>query len=202
VIKGLNIALSLAALATLQSAALARGGGNYNITDGYGDGFAIHHGLFGLTEQKGVQDRLGNHYVKEQGLFSNGTDVNFLGNKYQRKHGLIGGTKVGVSDMLGDSIQSHKTWFGLGRRQTNVNLSGVGGIVQSFIGGKMGGGGSATLGTVDPNSPNAQTASASNPADFAVDPAFNLGGGAAAASGSGSSASAAPTSTPFSGRTR
>lgn len=195
--KGLNIALSLAALATLQSAALARGGGNYNITDGYGDGFAIHHGLFGLTEQKGVQDRLGNHYVKENGLFSNGTDVNFLGNKYQRKHGLIGGTQVGLSDMLGDSVQSHKTWFGLGRRQTNVNLSGVGGIVQSFIGGKMGGK-SGTLGAVDPNSPNAQTSSASNPADFAVDPAFNLSGASSAAgAGSvGSAATAAPFSTP------
>ncbi|MBS1957002.1 MAG: hypothetical protein JST89_22625 [Cyanobacteria bacterium SZAS-4] len=192
-IKGLNIALSLAALVTLQSAALARGGGgNYNITDGYGDGFAIHHGLFGLTSQKGVQDRLGNHYVKENGLFSNQTDVNFLGNKYQRKHGLIGGTQVGMSDMLGDSIQSKKTWFGLGRRQTNVNLSGVGGIVQSFIGGKMGGG-SGTLGGVDPNSPNAQTASATNPADFAVDPAFNLGG-----SGAGSAASSTATAAPFS----
>ncbi len=191
--KGLNIALSLAALLTFQSAALARGGGNYNITDGYGDGFAVHHGLFGLTEQKGVQDRLGNHYVKENGLFSNGTDVNFLGNKYQRKHGLIGGTQVGVSDMLGDSIQSHKTWFGLGRRQTNVNLSGVGGIVQSFIGGKVGGK-SGTLGMVDPN---AQTSNAANPADFAVDPAFNLGGGssAAAAGSVGSNATAAPFST-------
>lgn len=192
-IKGLNIALSLAALVTLQSAALARGGSNYNITDGYGDGFVIQHGLFGLTSKKGVQDRLGNHYVKENGLFSNQTDVNFLGNKYQRKHGLIGGNQVGMADMLGDSIQSKKTWFGLGRRQTNVNLSGVGGIVQSFIGGKMGGG-SSTLGTVDPNSPNAQTSSTTNPADFAVDPAFNLGGGS---SGAGSASSTpAPFSTP------
>ncbi len=194
-IKGLNIALSLAALVTLQSAALARGGGNYNITDGYGDGFAIHHGLFGLTSQKGVQDRLGNHYVKENGLFSNKTDVNFLGNKYQRKHGLVGGTQVGVSDMLGDSIQSRKTWFGLGRRQTNVNLSGVGGIVQSFIGGKIGGG-SSTLGAIDPNSPSAQTSSPTNPADFAVDPAFNLGGGSTA--GAGSNGSTASTAAPFS----
>lgn len=197
-IKGVNIALSLAALVTLQSAALARGGNNYNITDGYGDGIVIQHGLFGLTSKKGVQDRLGNHYVKENGLFSNQTDVNFLGNKYQRKHGLIGGNQVGLSDMLGDSIQSKKTWFGLGRRQTNVNLSGVGGIVQSFIGGKMGGGSGTlgTLGAVDPNSPSAQTSSASNPADFAVDPAFNLGGASAAPSTGSASNTVAPFSTP------
>ncbi len=198
--KGLRIALSItAALLSLQSAALARGGGNYNITDGYGDGFVIHHGWFGLTEQKGVQDRLGDHYVKEKGLFSNSTDINFLGNKYQRKHGLIGGTQVGMGDMLGDSIQSRKTWFGLGRRQTNVNLSGVGGLVQSFIGGKMGGGSRGTLGAVDPNSPNAQTSSTTNPADFAVDPAFNLGGNTGgAASAAGASTASAPTAAPFS----
>lgn len=199
--KGLRIALSVAALVALQSAALAKGGGNYNITDGYGDGFVIHHGLFGLTEQKGVQDRLGDHYVKEKGLFSNKTDVNFLGNKYQRKHGLIGGTQVGMADMFGDSIQSRKTWFGLGRRQTNVNLSGVGGLVQSFVGGKMGGGSRGTLGAIDPNSPNAQTANPTNPADFAVDPAFNLGGGQSAAtatSASSAATAAGTTAAPFS----
>ncbi|MBS2002188.1 MAG: hypothetical protein U0103_00575 [Candidatus Obscuribacterales bacterium] len=197
--KGLRIALSLAALVALQSAAVAKGGGNYNITDGYGDGFVIHHGLFGLTEQKGVQDRLGDHYVKEKGLFSNKTDVNFLGNKYQRKHGLIGGTQVGMADMLGDSIQSRKTWFGLGRRQTNVNLSGVGGIVQSFVGGKMGGGSRGTLGSVDPNSLSAQTSSTTNPADFAVDPAFNLGGNqGAGSSATGGAAATGATAAPFS----
>lgn len=183
--KGLNIALSLAALVAAQSvssSAMARSGNNYNITDGYGDAFVIQHGLFNLTEKKGVKDRLGNHYVKERGLFSNSTDVNFIGNKYQRKHGLIGGTKVQMADMLGDSISTRKTWFGLGRRQTDVNLSGVGGIVQSFIGAKMGGGG--TLGSFqspDPNSPNAQSSSLANPADFAVDPAFNLGGNSSGA---------------------
>lgn len=197
--KGLRIALSLAVIASMHSAAQAQiGGANYNITDGYGDGFAIHHGLFGLTSQKGVQDRLGDRFVKEKGLFSNSTDVNFLGNKYQRKHGLIGGTQVGVGDMFGDSISSRKTWFGLGRRQTNVNLSGVGGLVQSFIGGR-GGGSRGTLGGVDPNSPNAQTASTTNPADFAVDPAFNLGGGAGASGAApGASTASAPTVAPFS----
>jgi hypothetical protein len=176
----------------MQSAAQAYNGNNFNITDGYGDGFAIHHGLFGLTEQKGIQDRLGDHYVKEHGLFSKQTDVNFLGNKYQKKHGLIGGTQIGMGDMMGDSISSRKTLFGLGRRQTNVNLSGIGGIVQSFIGGKMGSRGPSTLGTVDPN---VQTSSTSNPADFPVDPAFNLGGSSSAAA-SGSAASPGPFSKP------
>ncbi len=190
--KGLNIALSLAALVAMQSAALAHGGNNYNITDGYGDGFAIQHGLFGLTEKKGIQDRLGDHYVKENGLFSRQTDVNFLGNKFQKKHGLISGTQIGMGDMMGDSISSRKTLFGLGRRQTNVNLSGVGGIVQSFIGAKMGHG-PTTLGTVDPN---VQTSSTSNPADFPVDPAFNLGGSSSSAA---SGSTAAPSSNgPFS----
>jgi hypothetical protein len=192
--KGLKIALTLAAVVSLQSAASARSGANWNITDGYGDGFVVHHGLFNLTEQKGVQDRLGDHYVKERGLFSNGTSANFLGNKYERKHGLIGGTQVGMGDMLGDSISSHKTWLGLGRRQTNVNLSGVGGIMQSFVGGR---GKSQTIGSIDPN---AQTASATNPADFAVDPAFNLGGGSAAAAAGSIPGDAAPTLAPFSSR--
>jgi hypothetical protein len=192
--KGFNFALSLAILVAAQSAALAYNGSNFNITDGYGDGFAIHHGLFGLTEQKGIQDRLGDRYVKEHGLFSKETDVNFLGNKYQKKHGLIGGTQIGMGDMMGDSISSRKTFFGLGRRQTNVNLSGVGGIVQSFIGGKVGHG-PTTLGSVDPN---VNTSSTTNPADFPVDPAFNLGGSAGAASstaGGGSSATPGPFST-------
>ncbi len=192
--KGLNIALSIAAVIGMQSAALARGGSNYNITDGFGDSFVIQNGLFGLTQKKGIQDRLGNRYVKEKGLFSNKTDVNVLGNKYQRKKGLIGGTQVGVADMFGDSITSKKTWFGLGRRQTNINLSGVGGLVQSFVGGKMGSKTPAlgALGAVDPN---AQTSNAADPANFAVDPAFNLGGSNNTTSGN----SADPaTSAPFS----
>lgn len=187
--KGLNIALTLAALVSIQSAALAHSGGNWNISDGYGDGFVVHHSLFNLSEQRGVQDRLGDKYIKSHGIFSNSTQANFLGNKYERKHGLIGGTQVGMQDMMGDRISSHKTLFGLGRRQTNVNLSGMGGIVQSFIGGRMGGRG-PTIGSLDPNAPSAMTSSTTNPADFPVDPAFNLGGGAAAgASGAASTAS-------------
>lgn len=193
--KGLKIALGLTAMFALQSAALARSGGNWNITDGYGDGFVIHHGLFNMNEQKGVQDRLGDKYVKSRGLFSNSTEANFLGNKYERKHGLIGGTQMAAQDMMGDSIESRKTWFGLGRRQTNVNLSGVGGIVQGFIGGR---GRGSTIGQVDPNSPNAMTSSATNPADFAVDPAFNLGGGGGAAAPTGAPPDSTSTAAQFS----
>jgi hypothetical protein len=64
----------------------------------------------------------------------------------------------------------------------------------------MGGGSRGTLGGVDPNSPNAQTSSTTNPADFAVDPAFNLGGSAAGAgaAAAGASTASAPTVAPFS----
>lgn len=128
----LSSTLALAA----STAALADRPGNIDLKTGFGEEFMVRHGLFG-QKTVGLQDRAGDRYVKKQGLFgTKETDVNFLGNRYVKKKGLFGNRDSQVSSMFGDSITTHRGWFGLGRKQTRVDLSGMSSIVQSFVGRK------------------------------------------------------------------
>lgn len=129
-----SIALATLIAATSALGAWAQGGGNLNVRTGFGDEFQIHHGLFNLTKETEVKDRLGDAYINKKGLFgTKDTGVNFLGNSYRKHKGIIGGTQVQGADIFGDRISSHKTFLGMGRRQTNVDLSGMGSLVQQFV---------------------------------------------------------------------
>lgn len=131
--KNLVLALSILGLLAAAPSVYAKDKpGSININDGFGEQFVINNGYFG-TKSVGFQDRLGNAYVNKKGLFgTKDKEVKFLGNGYRKKKGILGGTQVEATSMLGDSIQSKKTWFGLGRRKTNVNLGGVSSVVQQF----------------------------------------------------------------------
>jgi hypothetical protein len=135
----LPLALALIAALGLHSAALAHHkdhkSDNYTVTTGYGDGIKVQQGPLG--KQTVIQDRLGDKYVHEKGVFGENQAVNVLGNKYM-KHKGVGGTQLEASDMFGDKIESRKALHGFGRRQTDVNLSGVTGIAQGLFANKLG----------------------------------------------------------------
>lgn len=133
-----KFAMILAAMGLLGSGLAATAhdhdmGGNWNIRTGFGDEIVVHHGLFG-TKETLVKDRLGDGYIKKHGWFgTKETGVNLLGNSYDKEKGLLGGTQVEASSIFGDRIESKKSFLGLGRRQTNVDLSGVGSLVQGLV---------------------------------------------------------------------
>jgi hypothetical protein len=132
-----KIAMILAVAAMLgssTSAAMAYNlAGNTDIRTGFGDEIVVHHGLFG-TKETLVKDRLGDGYIKKHGVLGTSeSGFNLLGNSYVKKKGLIGGTEVQASSIFGDRMESKKSFFGLGRRQTNVDLSGVGSMVQGIF---------------------------------------------------------------------
>lgn len=132
-----KIAMSLATAAMLGSSTSAvmayHLAGNTDIRTGFGDEIVVHHGLFG-TKETLVKDRLGDGYIKKHGVLGTSeSGFNLLGNSYVKKKGLIGGTEVEASSIFGDRMESKKSFFGLGRRQTNVDLSGVGSMVQGIF---------------------------------------------------------------------
>jgi len=107
--------------------------GNLDIRSGFGEEIMVRHGLFG-TEETMAKDRLGDGYIKKHGLFGTGeTGVNVFGNSYVKHKGLLGGTQVEASSIFGDRIESKKGFLGLGRRQTSVDLGGVGTVVQGLF---------------------------------------------------------------------
>ena len=152
--KFLKSMIVLAAVAGVAPGAMAHKVSDLAVTDGMGEGMMIKHGFLGIGKTTEAQDRLGDGFIKKNGLFEQESGANLLGNKFMKKKGLIGGTQLQASDILGDRMSSHKTWFGLGRRQTEMNLSGVSGVMQSLVGHKFSSGGptGAPLGLVDTKS--------------------------------------------------
>lgn len=114
--------------------ALARGN-DLVLKTGKGEELVIKNGFFGGKE-KVVKDRFGNKYESKKGWFgTKKTDATVLGNSYQSKKGLFGGTDVQASTILGDSVRTKKGIFG--RRTTEVDVSGVTGLVEGFINKRM-----------------------------------------------------------------
>ena len=82
------------------------------VQDRWGDGFAHKKSIFGLTKD---------------------TEVSALGNDVHSHKGLFGFGKTEGQDMLGDTFTSHKNLL---YRNTNVNLSGVNGLLDKYFGPK------------------------------------------------------------------
>lgn len=110
--------------------ALAKGN-DWHIKTGFGEELTVKNRSFGRKDVE-IKDRLGDHYVHNQGWFGTGeTDVNILGNHFQKKKRLFGGSDIQASSILGDTVVSKK---GLtGRRTTTVDLSGISRLLNQFI---------------------------------------------------------------------
>ncbi|HEY9776894.1 MAG TPA: hypothetical protein V6C81_24230 [Planktothrix sp.] len=137
--SGYAVLLSTIVMIGSAAAALAHDDdrpGSLDIRSGYGEEIYLKHGLLG-NKETAVKDRLGDEYVNKKGILG-GEDksVNVFGNGYEKHRGIfgLGGTKVEAQTMLGDKMYSHKTFFGLGPRQTTVDLSGVSSVAQGLIG--------------------------------------------------------------------
>lgn len=128
--------LSLVVVLGLSLAPAAHAGiidsSNMSIKTGFGDEITIKKGIFG-NKKKVVKDRLGDKYETSRGLFGNtNTEVNLLGNSYSKKKGILGTRETQMTSLLGDSIKTKKSWF-LGRRTTQIDASGVTGLIGSAI---------------------------------------------------------------------
>jgi hypothetical protein len=123
----------MAALALLSPMASADVPRSLDIKSGFGEELYVKHGLLG-TKDTEMKDRLGDSFKDKHGILSSDHDLNVLGNSYSKHHGLLSGNSVEMRSILGDRIESKKTFFGLGPRKTTVDLSGVSSIVQQIAG--------------------------------------------------------------------
>jgi hypothetical protein len=129
--------VSACLLPLLLSSAASAHWGKTTITDGNGDGVQIQHHLLGQKDIR-AQDMLGDGFVYKRGLFGmNKTEgASVLGNGIKIHHGLISGTSIEAQSMFGDKYDSHKV-FGIGPRNTTVNLHGVTSVASSIFGHRM-----------------------------------------------------------------
>jgi hypothetical protein len=121
--------LALVVTAVAAAPALARGN-NLVIQDGQGEQVTIKNGFFGRKTTV-VKDRLGNGYASSTGLFgTKETQGSVLGNTFERKKGLFGGSTVAGSTIFGDKVTTKKGIFG--RRTTTVDVSGTSNVLKSL----------------------------------------------------------------------
>lgn len=108
--------------------------GKFTITDNNGEEVVVKHGLFG--KKTVVEDRWGDGFAHSRSIFglTKDTKVSALGNDVHVHKGLFGFGKTEGQDMLGDTFTSHKNLL---YRNTNVNLSGVNGLMSKFFGPKQ-----------------------------------------------------------------
>ena len=127
------LATALISLTLSSSPALA-GWGTLTMTDGAGEGVKYKHTLFGQKSME-AEDRLGDSYVHKRGLLgvNRETGASVLGNGFDVKHGLLSGKTYKAGDILGDSFKSKKMFFGLGPRNTTVDLHGMSGLVHGIM---------------------------------------------------------------------
>jgi|GEM_PF-3461633 len=119
--------------AVTTQAAMAYDPGNITIKSGSGEELTYKKGMFG-SKQVTVKDRIGNKYEKKKGMFGGRSkEVSLLGNQYTSKHGLLGDKAQGRS-FFGDTVTVKKGKWG--RQSTEVDLSGVMGVVKGIMGSK------------------------------------------------------------------
>ncbi len=124
----------VAIVVALLSASIPAARADFALTDGMGEEIQYRNPRIG-KKVKAVKTRFGNSYVSEQGLLGNkSTQVSVLGNSFEKKKGLLGSSEIGGSTIFGDRVVSKKGWFGLGRRKTQVDLSGTSAVLRNFIG--------------------------------------------------------------------
>lgn len=125
------LAVLTIAAATVEPA-LAQGS-DIQVKSGQGEEFNIKHNLFG-RKHLAAQDRLGNKIERQTGLLGDSkANVQVLGNGYEAKKGIFGNKSYKVSTVLGDKVETKRSWFGLGRRKTTVDLSGTAGLVNQVL---------------------------------------------------------------------
>jgi hypothetical protein len=109
------------------------GWGKFTLTDNNGEQVVVKHGLFG--KKTIVKDRFGDGFEHNKSIFglTKDTKVSALGNDVHVHKGLFGFGKTEGQDMLGDTVTSNKNLL---FRNTNVNLSGVNGLVDKYFGPK------------------------------------------------------------------
>jgi hypothetical protein len=125
------LAVLISALATVEQARAQEG--DIEVKSGQGEEFNIKHNLFG-RQNLVLQDRLGNKIERQTGLLGDSkANVQVLGNGYEAKKGVWGNKSYKVSTVLGDKVETKRSWFGLGRRKTTVDLSGTVGLVNQVL---------------------------------------------------------------------
>lgn len=128
----LKLAVIITCSMTAQTA-LAFDPGNISLKSGGGEELTYKKGLLGSSKVV-VKDRIGNKYEKKKGMFgSRSKEVSLLGNKYKSEHGLLGDKAEGRT-FFGDTVTVKKGKWG--RRSTEVDLSGVMGVVKGVMGAK------------------------------------------------------------------
>jgi hypothetical protein len=112
-------------------------GGDIEVKSGQGEEFNIKHNLFG-RQNIVLNDRLGNKFEQRTGLLGDSkANVQVLGNAIESDKGIFGNKSYKVSTILGDKVETRRSWFGLGRRKTTVDLSGTAGLVSQLLNGKL-----------------------------------------------------------------
>jgi hypothetical protein len=127
---GSSVIAALVVLACCSQPSTARGN-DLIITDGQGEGVQIKHGWFG-KKQVLVKDRLGNGYASKRGWFGTSeSEANVMGNTFRKKKGLLGGSQIEGSTILGDRISTKKGIFG--RSTTTIDASGVSRLIKGLL---------------------------------------------------------------------
>jgi hypothetical protein len=128
----LFVALLVSVIASTANLDVLARSGDIQVKSGQGEEFKVKHSLFGRKNIV-VQDRLGDQIEHQTGLVGSKAKVQILGNGYESKTGIFGNKSYKISTILGDKVETKKTWFGLGRRKTTVDLSGTTGLVNQVL---------------------------------------------------------------------
>lgn len=126
-------ALLCCSISMVPSVAMAFDPGNLTIKSGSGEEITYKKGMFGKNQVL-VKDRIGNKYEKKKSMFGGRSkEVSLLGNQYKSSHSVLGDKAEGRS-FFGDTVTVKKGAFG--RKSTEVDLSGITGVVKGLMGSK------------------------------------------------------------------
>lgn len=100
---------------------------------GKGESVLVKKGLFGTKTVK-LKDRMGNGYESDNGFWgSKKNSVSFLGNGVTIEKNVLGRNSIQASSILGDKIETKRSWFGLGPRRTYIDASGVTNLAEQLL---------------------------------------------------------------------
>ncbi len=106
---------------------------SWEFKTGKGESVIVKKGLFGTKAIK-VQDRLGNSYESDKSFLGRKKNkVSFFGNGVSVEKNILGKNNVSGATILGDKIETKRSWFGLGPRRTTVDISGVTNLAEQFL---------------------------------------------------------------------
>ncbi len=128
-----RFAILLLAVCSICTSPTFAGWGKFTLTDDNGEQVTVKHGLFG--KKTIVKDRWGDGFEHNRSIFglTKDTKVSAIGNDVHVHKGLFGFSKTQGQDMLGDTVTASKNPL---FHNTNVNLSGVNGLLDKYLGPK------------------------------------------------------------------